>query len=307
MKENTFNPTEFITSLKDTYGYGISTDVVGIFGDWYAARLFWKYICDEVNKNSNKLLYPGIEVLLWQYLSPWDEIESKQEIPIAGFHGRTGVDPQYSAISAIRILTTAFSLLLQSTPKALEKLSAAKKNLANSSSSRSLYFLIHETEARSVLQNEGFKDNIPYPLAIENNPFEGSNQIANEVITLLLELNITAIRVFDIVHYLLEKPNSLIDPASEWDEMLQVLDSLGPCIVHISLGTNSHDSLPVEIITNQMWEKLAKTLQNKSRYIVIEYQRSSFLDKLWSVPLKDEAFVERTIKIFSLLKHYKII
>ncbi len=300
MPPTNFNPEQFITALKNSYGSGISTDVVGVFGDWYDAREFWQYIFKEVGEGREKSQMPGIEVLLWRFVAPWDELGSSDAVPVAGFHGRTGIDPDLSWFNPIRLLTIGFTILLQSTPKALQRLSLAQD-------SKPHYFLIHETEARSVFQNNQLPTALPCPLAIENNPFEESYEVTREAVETLTKAGIPCVPVFDIVHYLLEKPNSLINPSKHWHEMLQKLDALGPCIVHISLGTNSHDSLPVEMITEDMWSELASVLNSKLRYVVIEYQRSSFLDKLWSVPLEDEEFAQRTVSIFKLLTKHKII
>lgn len=306
MQSPSFSPTNFIQRMKECYNFSVSTDVCGIFGNWQDAQKFWLEVVQAFNNKRDKehnvtLELPGIEVLLWTHTQPWHLLTHTSPLPVSGFHGRTGVDANLPWTNPIRLLTTLFAFLLQSTPRILYALASHPRN------DLPRYLLLHETEIVTFLNSPALLAVNPYPFAIENNPIKGSQQRVISIVRSLEKMNIPVIPVFDVVHFLLEEPNGLINPSTCWQSMCNELSKIGPCIVHLSLGTNDFDSLPLSLISESMWESFATVMHEEPHFLVIEYQRAELLQKIRSTPVNDAMFIERTIEVLEVLSKYRLV
>jgi hypothetical protein len=235
--------------------------------------------------------FAGFEVVGWlPVLSKW-----KDNLQAYGIHGRCRVPllPNIFMFAADRLIV--------STRRLVKKFGQQE------------YILIHDREAaktQKILENNVGKINT---LFIENTPEAGSLDKTQQLIQALRDNGVNAGLMFDLVHYLAEIGCDGLKPeVSEetWNRMILRIDAVFnslraiypdiPLGIHLPIGIR--EGLPVEKISDEMWQELAHITEAYELVLVIENQQ--MLSSYFPVgkAKRFEKISERNYEVFRRLR-----
>ncbi len=229
----------------------ISTDSVGRWGrfdDWLGV---WGWI-RELEQ------FVGIEALAWRdSLDRFLQDAKQAGVKISGIHGRLGEDH--------RALLKIYDWMLVDTSV-----------LLSSYSGRADYVLVHADEAEQLQKelSSDWAEAAGSVLMLEN----GGGEVQVRKAVNLIKKSDGGIRMglmFDLYHYF----GSLQGNVKErWGLTLgcleRILDEIGLVSLHLPIGSRLADSLPVEEMSEGMWQDLAGIIDGRIGWVTIENQQT---------------------------------
>jgi hypothetical protein len=217
--------------------------------------------------------FAGFEAIAWKWIHPLLHLASQRDLNVVGLHGRTGgIHDSYSYPD--RFVLGMLNLILANTFDVINY------------SPHVEYILFHAPEFKNESIAHYLKNGSPKPklVFIENHLRTGAEGSALAVARDLRLDSVNAGVMFDLYHYY-RRQDHPTDPYIRWERTLSTLswllhqtDDAGspiPVGIHLPIGTNPHDSLPVASIDTNMWCDLGCLIKEHPElpYIVIENQQ----------------------------------
>ncbi len=275
----------FIDSLTRQFPFAVATDMGGLNGNT-------REVVKLLEKVRSQLSTPmmGVETIAW-LLRPLP-FPMPSSLGIAGYHSLLGTMWGWP----IDMLVTGVSDRIIYSP---DHIFQAIKNMQTPA-----YVVLHCIAAREILKKPFHTRRTDVFLAIENTGDAGTDKEASEQV----KNREQTIRVFDIVHYFKDHGELFTITDQKWNTMCDALARCGPCIVHLPIGRQPHDSLNLDPkhggITENMWYTLAQTLQKNKTFVTIEYQPQNMLLGNSS---KDEKEIAHIVSLMKLLQSYAVL
>ncbi|MBP9819529.1 hypothetical protein KBC79_02205 [Candidatus Woesebacteria bacterium] len=259
--------TNTLSTVKKKFNFSVSTDIVGLFGNPVHSINFWQHVISPIKGSSVEI---GLEVLAWRHLQFAGL--SKEPIlqqHIAGFHGRIGtrLDTELPRMQKV-LLSKKIGLYNSVLYPSLQLVDATEKQFHDRT--QLPYILLHEPETSMLLeQGELRTTSKRVPLVVENSVDDPSLQKTKAAVLQLQELGWDACMVFDVVHFLASH-NAVAQPRALWQAVLNQFQS--PMMIHLPIGLNISDSLPIAECTDEMLKALAEAISVSESYVTIEFQ-----------------------------------
>jgi hypothetical protein len=178
------------------------------------------------------------------------------------------------------------------------------------------YILVHGPELKNNHHLELVEAtlNAETTIFIENHIRPGSDGTALSIANDLRVSGVNAGVMFDLFHYF-RRFNGHLSLEERWQKTVQRLQwhfrqldenaQSIPIGIHIPVGNNRFDSLPVEAITLSMWRGLGTIINRYSpAQIIIENQQAGFAG---AVPIKLLEQYERNRRIIDILRRAQVI
>lgn len=250
--------------------FAVSTDSSGVLGTPKVWKELWAFL-------DNDPRFEGFEMIAWGGKFRWwtrylFEQAPKHQCPVIGIHGRMGGVHDIEQYH-LRFLTFIVNNFVADTT-----------TVAKTYGPHCRYILFHNPElrgqkTRKMLAQEANNINLLY---VENHVGAGSVGAALEIAQELKVDNIKTGVAFDLAHFTRSYP-SILDLKAQWakalksfDWILRETDVSGniPVGIHIPLGTDMSDNLPLEEINKKMWRDLAVMMEGRDLQIVVENKQS---------------------------------
>lgn len=276
---------DFIDALNRTFPFAVATDQGGLNGNTTEVLRVLQKVFSKLPQSS-----VGVETIAW-LLRPLP-FPMPPSFGIAGYHSLLGTMWAWP----IDMLVTGVSDRLIYSPDYIFKHIQHVNTPA--------YVVLHCIAARNILKKPFNTRRSNVFLAIENTGDAGTNIEASKQ----TKNREHTIRVFDIVHYFKDHGELFNITTQSWSKMCDALARCGPCIVHIPIGRQKHDSLNLDAerggITENMWRVLASTLQKNKTFVTIEYQPNNML---LGSSARDEKEIAHMVKIIQLLQSHGVL
>lgn len=214
--------------------------------------------------------FRGVEAIGWIWSSLFLPGLRAQKFDVIGLHGRTSA---YLESSQTKDHLFAFftNALVLSTSRLLE-LASQQPGLE--------YALVHADELQVPKRQSqidallGQNQNPESIFFIENNSRLRGLDVALYHVYRLLSKGINAGLAFDMVHFFSEcnggANEKMADTINRLGDILSKVNF--PVIVHIPIGRNPGDSLPMDEIDHSQWQRLNNVMDCKVRQVVLESQ-----------------------------------
>jgi len=242
--------------------YLVSTDSIGFLGKPEQFVRLWKEYFDDKTLD-------GVEIIAFKPLSRLSKLVStlgKNNIPVLSFHGKTGGENILDLFSRIIMTLVNFRIfnaevLLKNFP-GIEFLSHAP-------------YFEKKSNKLIIFQQQ------PKKIWIENH-LSGKQGIEDAIqqINIYRENKINANGMLDIYHYIAHSIDSL---QTNWTTLVEELksyillkDNQGKQLftgIHFPIGSRLGDSLPIDSMTNEMFELFAEKIIPYVERVVFENQQ----------------------------------
>lgn len=281
----------------------VSADSSGVFGTPDLWKQLWGFALKE-----NRGPVCGFEAIGWSWIDYLVRKAQKEDLEIVGIHGRTGGIHDGESM-ADRLVLGFLQRILIPTPDLIQKFAGGKVD----------YVLLHAPELR---QRTNFQSAVENKTKLEKTTLfvEGhirrfANMTAYGAVLSLRYNGVNAGVMLDLAHETRSLDHNG-DFNGRWNEVLALLDKLFkstdlddkkfPIGVHIPVGTNPLDSLPLDEMTDVHWRSLAGVLDGQQTLIVIENQELlPGIIRPFGRALHDQ--VERNKRIIETLKRTGVI
>jgi hypothetical protein len=293
-----------IAQLHERFSFASSTDVVGLLTSAATVSPFDSFMFMEAVVHGE--LQHGIELGLLTHLlfDPrfLDQLENLQHM-IAGFHVQTGIaDGEH--LSSMLKLTVSNSMLVP-----LEEATL----LADQLETPGLYINTHTPYIASLsdatlqelawLQAEAKN----WVISIEHHIHRRTDEKLRAQTARAQKNGLPTLTTVDLYHLMASDPSFKYLYNNEfgllWKNIMYILEETGPCIVHIPVGTNLRDSIPIldlDKISDKMLIQLAEIMEANGCFPTIEYQ-CGFRHLLLTQTSSSRKQVERMRKIMKRL------
>jgi hypothetical protein len=294
----------YISALREKFSFAHSTDLVGLL-TWTGIRSPLETLSFLQKVFDDEFSF-GLELVLFRHFEHdkqfLHDLSALREL-VAGIHVQAGISQQEHGANLIKL--SAANAAMASIDEAYRFIQTL--------GSGPVYIDTHAPyiERLSVPQILTLADAQKHTptafVTVENHVETRSADKVGKQRARAKSWGLPTAETFDLYHALASDPSYNILKEREfsllWENMLYRLDKAGQCIVHIPVGSDLNDSIPIldlDKIDDEKLVKLAQMLEANHCFPTIEYQRGT-KHLLYTNPLADKAEIARSRAVMKRL------